>query len=73
MSKREVDDYLARVGESVFDVYPHTIISTDFIKSDRRRDEFLRTAPELIVIDEAHTCAADASGRARARTGRARR
>lgn len=50
-------------GESVFDVYPNTIVSTDFIKSDRRRDEFLRTAPELILVDEAHTCAADARGR----------
>jgi superfamily II DNA or RNA helicase len=50
-------------GESVFDVYPYTIVSTDFIKSDRRRDEFLRTAPELILVDEAHTCAADARGR----------
>ena len=50
-------------GESVFDVYPYTIVSTDFIKSDRRRDEFLRTAPELVLVDEAHTCAADMRGR----------
>jgi superfamily II DNA or RNA helicase len=50
-------------GESVFDVYPYTIVSTDFIKSDRRRDEFLRTAPELVLVDEAHTCAADTRGR----------
>ncbi len=25
-------------GESIFDVFPYTIVSTDFIKSDRRRD-----------------------------------
>jgi superfamily II DNA or RNA helicase len=50
-------------GESVFEVFPYTIVSTDFIKSDRRRDEFLRTAPELVVVDEAHTCAADVRGR----------
>ena len=50
-------------GESIFDVYPYTIVSTDFIKSDRRRDEFLRTAPELVLVDEAHTCSADARGR----------
>jgi superfamily II DNA or RNA helicase len=50
-------------GESVFNVYPYTIVSTDFIKSDRRRDEFLRTAPELVLVDEAHTCAADTRGR----------
>ena len=50
-------------GESIFEAYPYTIVSTDFIKSDRRRNEFLRTAPELVVVDEAHTCAADARGR----------
>ena len=51
------------VGESIFDVYPYTIVSTDFIKSDRRRDEFVRSAPDLVVVDEAHTCAADMRGR----------
>ena len=50
-------------GESVFDVFPYTVVSTDFIKGDRRRDEFLRTAPDLVIVDEAHTCAADARGR----------
>lgn len=45
-----------RPGESLFDYYPHVIVSTDFIKSDRRRDEFLRTCPELVIVDEAHTC-----------------
>jgi superfamily II DNA or RNA helicase len=50
-------------NESVFDVFPYTIVSTDFIKGDRRRDEFLRSAPDLIVVDEAHTCAADVRAR----------
>jgi superfamily II DNA or RNA helicase len=45
------------LGQSLFDVYPLVIVSTDFIKSDRRRDEFLRTCPELVIVDEAHTCA----------------
>lgn len=45
------------VGQSIFDIYPHVIVSTDFIKSDRRRDEFLRTCPDLVIVDEAHTCA----------------
>lgn len=44
-------------GQSLFDVYPHVIVSSDFIKSDRRRDEFLRTCPELVIVDEAHTFA----------------
>lgn len=45
------------VGQSLFDVHPFVIVSTDFIKSDRRRDEFQRTCPELVILDEAHTCA----------------
>jgi SNF2 family DNA or RNA helicase len=46
-----------RLGQSIFDRYPYVIVSTDFIKSDRRRDDFLRTCPELVIVDEAHTCA----------------
>lgn len=55
-----------RPGDSVFDRHPYVIISTDFIKSPRRRDDFIRTCPELVVVDEAHTCTlADKVGRAR--------
>jgi superfamily II DNA or RNA helicase len=52
-----------RVGQSLFDLHPFVIVSTDFIKSDRRRDEFLRTCPELVIVDEAHTCAYGGEGR----------
>lgn len=50
-----------RANESVFEVYPYTIVSIDYIKSDRHKDEFLRTAPELIIVDEAHTASFDDS------------
>jgi superfamily II DNA or RNA helicase len=52
-----------RLGQSLFDLYPHVIVSTDFIKSEHRRDEFLRTCPELVIVDEAHTCAFAGEGR----------
>ena len=45
-----------RPDESVFEVYPFTVVSLDYIKSDRRRSDFLRTCPEFVIIDEAHTC-----------------
>lgn len=45
------------VGQSLFHVYPHVVVSMDFIKSDRRREEFLRSAPEFVIVDEAHTSA----------------
>jgi superfamily II DNA or RNA helicase len=51
------------MDESVFDRYPFTIVSTDFIKAERRRDEFLRTCPEMVIVDEAHSCVADMEGR----------
>ncbi len=62
---RSLERRYCGANESIFDVLPYTIVSTDFIKSDARRDEFIRTAPELIVVDEAHASAADpnASGR----------
>lgn len=43
-------------GKSIFDVYPVTIISLDYIKSDKRRDEFQRACPEFVIVEEAHSC-----------------
>lgn len=43
-------------GTSLFDTYPVTVVSLDYVKQDRRRDEFLRACPELVIVDEAHTC-----------------
>ncbi|MBI5446627.1 MAG: DEAD/DEAH box helicase [Deltaproteobacteria bacterium] len=54
-----------RVGQSLFEVYPHVIVSLDFIKSDKRLDEFLRACPELVIVDEAHGCAQGEGGRSR--------
>lgn len=44
------------IGESLFERYSVTVVSTDYIKQERRRHEFLRAAPELVIVDEAHTC-----------------
>lgn len=42
---------------SVYEYYPYQVISIDFIKSDARRDVFIEQCPELVIVDEAHTCA----------------
>lgn len=42
---------------SVYEYYPYQVISIDFIKSDTRRDVFVEQCPELVIVDEAHTCA----------------
>ncbi|WP_067793915.1 DEAD/DEAH box helicase [Actinomadura formosensis] len=46
------------MGQSLFDKHPHVIVSTDFIKSHRHRDDFVRRCPDLVIVDEAHTCVA---------------
>ncbi|HZS33447.1 MAG TPA: DEAD/DEAH box helicase, partial [Methylomirabilota bacterium] len=48
------------LNESLFERHPFTIVSTDFVKADRRRGDFLRTCPELVIVDEAHGCVAAA-------------
>ncbi len=51
---RRLDKYCA--GRSVFEVFPFVVISLDYIKSENRRDEFIRSCPEFVIVDEAHTC-----------------
>lgn len=41
----------------VFGFYRHIIVSLDYAKSDRRRASFLTYCPDLVIVDEAHTCA----------------
>jgi len=50
-------------SESIFTTHAHTVVSLDYIKSERRRAEFLRACPELVIVDEAHTCASTGQGR----------
>jgi superfamily II DNA or RNA helicase len=50
-------------SESIFSACPHTVVSLDYIKSERRRAEFLRACPEFVIVDEAHTCASTGQGR----------
>ena len=49
---------------SVFDYYPYQIISVDYIKSDARHDVFIEQCPELVIVDETHTCARPAGASA---------
>lgn len=43
-------------GVSVFDRHRFTIVSTDFIKTPRRAEDFILKCPELVIVDEAHGC-----------------
>jgi superfamily II DNA or RNA helicase len=46
-----------RIHENVFRAFPFQIISIDYIKSGIKRQVFIDHCPELIMVDEAHTCA----------------
>ena len=50
-------------GVGLFDHHPVVVVSLDYIKSERHREHFLSIAPECIVVDEAHTCAASGAGK----------
>ncbi|MEQ8687677.1 MAG: helicase-related protein [Imperialibacter sp.] len=43
--------------QSIFHHVPYQVISIDYIKADKRKGIFLNDCPELVIVDEAHTCA----------------
>lgn len=48
----------------IYQHYKYQIISIDFIKSDARSSVFVNEAPELIIVDEAHTATQGAEANA---------
>lgn len=50
-------------GVRLFDHHPVVVVSLDYIKSERHREQFLAAAPECIIVDEAHTCASSGTGK----------
>jgi superfamily II DNA or RNA helicase len=48
---------LPRQDLSIFEYYPHLVVSVDYAKAERRRDAFLLHCPNLVIVDEAHGAA----------------
>ncbi len=46
-----------RTHENIFRAFPFQIISIDYIKTGNKRQVFIDHCPELIIVDEAHSCA----------------
>jgi hypothetical protein len=44
-------------GSHIFSYYRHLIVSLDYAKAERRRASFITHCPDLVIVDEAHTCA----------------
>lgn len=51
------------LAQTLFDAYPHTVVSLDYIKAERRRHTFARACPDFVIVDEAHTCVGTHRGR----------
>jgi superfamily II DNA or RNA helicase len=47
---------LPSADSHIFSYYPHIIVSLDYAKSERRKASFLVHCPDLVIVDEAHTC-----------------
>ncbi|MBN1159074.1 MAG: DEAD/DEAH box helicase [Bacteroidales bacterium] len=56
-------DRKLRDDRSIFYHVPYQVISIDYIKFEKRKMHFLTDAPDLIIVDEAHTCALPANAR----------
>ena len=54
---------MPRSDVSLYQHYRNLVVSIDFVKSDRNRQHFLDNAPDLIIMDEAHTAARPRGGR----------
>ncbi len=50
-------------SQSLFDVHPFTVVSLDYIKAEKRRDNFAKACPKMVVIDEAHSCVGTHKGK----------
>lgn len=50
-------------SQSIFDVYPFTVVSLDYIKAEKRRDHFAKACPAMVVVDEAHSCVGTHKGK----------
>lgn len=51
------------LAQTLFDAYPFTVVSLDYIKAEKRREGFARACPDLVIVDEAHACVGTHKGR----------
>lgn len=51
------------VSQTLFEAYPFTVVSLDYIKAEKRRDGFARSCPDLVIVDEVHACVGTGAGK----------
>ena len=51
------------LAQTLFNAYPFTVVSLDYIKAEKRRESFARACPDFVIVDEAHACVGTHEGR----------
>ena len=51
------------LAQTLFDAYPFTVVSLDYIKAEKRREGFARACPDFVIVDEAHASVGTHQGR----------
>lgn len=51
------------LAQTLFNAYPFTVVSLDYIKAEKRRENFARACPDFVIVDEAHACVGTHKGR----------
>jgi superfamily II DNA or RNA helicase len=51
------------LAQTLFNAYPFTVVSLDYIKAEKHREGFARTCPDFVIVDEAHACVGTHQGR----------
>ncbi len=65
ISSRTVRHLERQLGpnQTLFDHFPYQVISIDYIKGSGKRELFLNHVPDLVIVDEAHTCSSPGENR----------
>ena len=53
----QLERRIPRGGGSIFDYYPLQVVSIDYVKGERKRDNFLQHCPDFVIVDEVHGAA----------------
>lgn len=51
------------LSQTLFDAYPFTVVSLDYIKAEKRREGFAKACPDFVIVDEAHACVGTGAGK----------
>lgn len=51
------------LDQTLFDAHPCTVVSLDYIKAQKRREDFARACPRFVIVDEAHSCTGTHQGK----------